>query len=55
MTNPALTTNILLKFQDTEKIDQRFYYPSVIGKLNYLENSTRLDIEYAVHQCAQFS
>jgi hypothetical protein len=27
----------------------------VIGKLNYLEKSTRPDIAYAVHQCARFA
>jgi hypothetical protein len=27
----------------------------VIGKLNYLEKSTRLDISFAVNQCARFS
>jgi hypothetical protein len=30
-------------------------YRSVIGKLNFIEKSTRLDIAYAVHQCARFS
>ena len=29
-------------------------YRSVIGKLNFLEKSTRPDIAYAVHQCARF-
>ena len=28
---------------------------SVVGKLNFLENSTRPDIAYAIHQCACFS
>ena len=32
-----------------------FQYRSVIGKLNYLEKSTRPDIVYAVHQCTRFS
>ena len=31
-----------------------FNYCSVIGKLNFLEKSTRPDIAYAVHQCACF-
>ena len=30
-------------------------YRSIIGKLNFLEKSTRPDISYAVHQCARFS
>jgi hypothetical protein len=29
-------------------------FRSVIGKLNYLANNTRLDISMAVHQCARF-
>ena len=32
-----------------------FDYRSVIGKLNFLEKSTRPDIAYATHQCARFS
>ena len=36
-------------------IDEKWHYRSVIGKLNFLEKSTRLDIAYAVHQCARFS
>ena len=32
-----------------------FHYPSVIGKLNFLEKSTRLDISISMHQCACFS
>ena len=32
-----------------------FHYRSVIGKLNFLEKSSRIDISYSVHQCAHFS
>ena len=32
-----------------------FHYHSVIGKLNFLEKSTRPDISISVHQCARFS
>ncbi|MEL6804414.1 MAG: hypothetical protein AAFO91_11625, partial [Bacteroidota bacterium] len=32
-----------------------FHYRRVIGKLNFLEKSTRPDLAYAVHQCARFS
>ena len=32
-----------------------WHYCSVIGKMNYLEKSTRPEIAYAVHPCARFS
>ena len=32
-----------------------WHYRSVVGKMNFLEKSTRLDIAYAVHQCARFA
>jgi hypothetical protein len=32
-----------------------WHYRSIIGKLNFLEKSTRPDIAYAVHQCARFA
>ena len=32
-----------------------FHYRSVIGKLNFLEKSTRPDISVSVHQCARFT
>jgi len=34
---------------------EKWNYRSVIGKLDFLEKSTRPDIAYAVHQCARFS
>jgi hypothetical protein len=36
-------------------LNKSWSYRAVIGKLNYLEKSTRPDIAYAVHQCARFS
>jgi hypothetical protein len=35
--------------------DEGWHYRSVIGKLNFLEKSTRLDLSYSVHQCARFA
>ena len=35
--------------------NEAWHYRSVVGKLNFLEKSTRLDIAYAVHQCARFA
>ena len=32
-----------------------FHFHSVIGKLNFLEKSTRPDISISVHQCTQFT
>jgi Reverse transcriptase (RNA-dependent DNA polymerase) len=52
---PAQPTKLLQKFEQSKDHDGSFHYMSVIGKLNYLEKSTRPDIAYAVHQCARFS
>lgn len=35
--------------------EEDWHYRSIVGNLNFLEKSTRLDIAYAVHQCARFS
>jgi Reverse transcriptase (RNA-dependent DNA polymerase) len=52
---PAQPTKLLQTFENSEDHDNSFHFRSVIGKLNYLEKSTRPDIAYAVHQCARFS
>ena len=36
------------------RFDNSFNYRRVIGKLLYLEKSTRPELAYAVHQCARF-
>jgi hypothetical protein len=54
-TTPSLKTRILHKDTQGEPFDEAFHYRSVIGKLNYLEKSTRPDLSFAVHQCARFS
>ena len=36
-------------------MEEDFHYRGAVGKLNFLEKSTRPDIAYATHQCAQFS
>ena len=51
---PALTSTILHQDTNGEAFDERFHYRSVIGKLNFLEKSTRPEIAYAVHQCTRF-
>ena len=51
---PAAATKILSRNESEPTADCPFHYRSVIGKLNFLEKSTRPDIAYAVHQCARF-
>jgi ATP-binding cassette subfamily B (MDR/TAP) protein 1 len=51
---PAKVGAPLNKGLEDPEFDQHFDYRSVIGKLNYLEKSTRPDIAFAVHQCARF-
>ena len=56
-TTPSLTTVILTSHDEEPNHDESksFNYRQVIGKLLYLEKSTRPDIACAVHQCARFS
>jgi hypothetical protein len=44
----------LTKDEDGEEPDGSFYYTSVIGMLQYLQNHSRLDITFTVSQCARF-
>jgi hypothetical protein len=52
---PALSSKIVGRDLDGKQFNERWDYRSVIGKLNFLEKSTRLDIGYASHQCVRFS
>ena len=52
---PAFSTKMLTKDESGPEMKEEFHYQSVIGKLNFLEKSTRPDLAYAVHQCARFS
>jgi Reverse transcriptase (RNA-dependent DNA polymerase) len=52
---PALSSRILQQHLDSPPFNESWHYRSVIGKLNFLEKSTRPDIAYAVHQCARFA
>ncbi len=52
---PALSSKILFRHPDSEDHNETWNYRAVIGKLNFLEKSSRPDIAYAVHQCARFS
>jgi Reverse transcriptase (RNA-dependent DNA polymerase) len=51
---PSVTNQVLHAHKDSEEHTEQWHYRSVIGKLNYLEKSSRPDISYAVHQCARF-
>jgi Reverse transcriptase (RNA-dependent DNA polymerase) len=52
---PTLVDVILHPFLQEPEHSESWHYRSIVGKLNYLEYSTRLDLAYAVHQCARFS
>jgi hypothetical protein len=52
---PASSSQLLSRHSDSEEFDGSFNFKSVIGKLNYLEKSTRSDISYITHQCARFT
>ena len=51
---PACSSKLLHKDTNGESTEANFHYHSVIGKLNFLEKSTHLDISIGVHQCARF-
>ena len=52
---PSMMTSLLHKDANGPAMTPDFHYRSVIGKLNFLEKSTRPDISISVHQCARFS
>jgi hypothetical protein len=54
-TTPAASSRILGAHKESLQHDSSFDYRKVVGKMLYLEKSTRPDIAYAVHQCARFA
>jgi Reverse transcriptase (RNA-dependent DNA polymerase) len=52
---PAATSVKLSRDPDGQPFKDDWQYRSVVGKMNFLEKSTRVDIAYAVHQCARFA
>ena len=51
---PTPATTILHKDSDGETRQHSWNYRRIIGMLEYLRQSTRPDIAFAVHQCARF-
>ena len=52
---PMACSKLLSRHPNSPAFDKSFDYRRVIGKLLFLEKSTRPDLSYAVHQCARFS
>lgn len=52
---PTASSKLISFHSKSEKFDGSFHYRSVIGKLNFLEKSTRPDIAFITHQCARYS
>jgi hypothetical protein len=52
---PAKASLQLHAFKDKPTLDLNFNYRSEVGKLNYLAQTTRPDIMYALHQIAKYS
>jgi hypothetical protein len=56
-TSKIIATPAMDKLKSCETddaFDNHFDYRSIIGKLNFLEKSTRPDIAFATHQCARY-
>ena len=51
---PAASSKLLSRHLDSEPFDGHFDFRRALGKLNYLEKTSRGDIAYATHQCARF-
>ena len=52
---PSDPKNVLGDGNGRAAHDRHFNYRSVVGKLLYIEKSTRPDLAYSVHQCARYS
>ena len=52
---PAKVSLQLHAFKDSPPFSLDFNYRSIVGKLNYLAQTTRPDIAYATHQIAKYS
>ena len=52
---PMASSKLLSRHLDSPDFDHHFQYRRVVGKLNFLEQSTRGDISYATHMLARFN
>ena len=52
---PARVGVVLTKHTESDEHKADWHYRSIIGKLNFLEKSTRPDLAFAVHNAARFS
>jgi hypothetical protein len=52
---PAAPSIKLNRDPNGQPFKDDWHFRSVVGKMNFLEKSTRVDIAYAVHQCARFT
>jgi len=52
---PMASSKLLSRHPKSPDFDQHFNYRRIVGKLNFLEQSTRGDISYATHMLARFS
>jgi Reverse transcriptase (RNA-dependent DNA polymerase) len=52
---PSMVSRKITAGTNRKPFDFPWNYQSIIGKLNYLEKSTRPDITYVVHQLARYS
>ena len=44
----------LKHFEESERFENSFNYRSIIGKINYLEKGSRLDLAYSTQQASRF-
>jgi hypothetical protein len=51
----ALSSTILHRDLGGSPFQEKWDYRRIIGKLNFLEKSTRPEIAYTVHQCARLA
>ena len=50
---PMASSKLLSRHPDSDDFDGSFHCRRIVGKLNFLEQSTRGDISYATHTCWQ--